>query len=128
MNKIEQRVLAWVNRIRTKYGEKPILALIPGLPTSNSYCVIAQSLDNSDIIVCVTVEPNSKLNEDGFGELVFDNPNAGREFCNSWGIARFSLSEDDDDPYAAPITVKLPKYVAEFANNFDNGKYPHLEA
>lgn len=89
----EQRVLAYVNRLRDQLGLKPLKRLPEGEPEERMKCPIARALAVGGL--AADVGP----------ELICVFAQTGR----------------------ALLEVEPPKYVADWINAFDNGRFPHLE-
>lgn len=98
MTRTEERVLQFCNNIRAEYEKKPRKTLAKGKPDCLDACVIANTISVGDL------------------------------------KAEVGPYDEKNDPPAVDIyevgewmhTHELPKYVAEFARRFDDGKYPHL--
>lgn len=95
--KREERVLAYVNRIRAELGYRPRKALAKGVPGDSCKCPVARSLPH------LAEVDDTELEVYTYGE-------------NGGIYGRNILLER-----------KLPGYVSKFVSDFDFGKYPHLE-
>lgn len=119
MNKREQKIIDWINRILTKYGSDPITELVGGEPGDSEHCVIAENLAEYSNLVGVDVIPNEAIDDDGNYILKWNE-------TMRYGYADIEVF-DGNRLDSESIRIWLPKYVAQFAVDFDNGKFPHLD-
>jgi hypothetical protein len=110
-----QRVLAWINKQRRDVGAEPIPELRPGLPLDSDHCPIAETFDN-DFVIEVTVTPSTIDDWNGRYKL----RRSGNEKA-PWG--NLTYYKDDLTDYKS---ISLPKYVAQFAADFDSNRFPDL--
>ena len=100
------RVLELVNEARANLGFQPLTALPLGVIKNPQECVIARALD-------VQVAVSS-------GEAHFAHVTDASMVAIAWG-KRINLSD-------ARARLPLPEVLDEFADEFDEGKFPELVA
>lgn len=106
-----KRVLDWINKQRANVGADPMEVLLPGEPGDMDHCVITHTFEtNNDAVIYTTTEPNE-----------FDSNL--KNIDGSWGALSFFKNDDTLDNQ---VVVNLPKFVAQFAMEFDRGDYPDL--
>ena len=116
----KERVLSWINKQRQKVGADPVMEFVKGIPLDTEHCLIASTFDYENFDVYeVNVVPSEKDNEDHSGPpyILYENE---YDPDMPWGNLSFYAGEEYRN-------VRLPKYVAQFATDFDNGLLPELE-
>ena len=110
---MEDRVLNWINNFREKVGVGPIEHMLPGEPQNMDHCTITNTIAfSNDRVWDVETVPFA----DEEGNLV-----PFRGSVHRWGYLAYETESGMER-----IEIPLPKYVAQFAADFDSNKYPHL--
>ena len=110
----QEATLRYVNRIRKSCGTNTLDNLPKGSQRSSSDCVIARALHELD--------DNILVFQDGIysEDLIF-----AKIVAANFGYTQDAVGLDTSDGVKR-FVVPMPKILASFVENFDDGAYPEL--